>query len=137
MGTFSKTFAVTGGFIAGPKPVIDYLRYFARSYMFSASLSPVVVATVLAGLDVLEQEPERLWHLRQNVAYAAACLNRIGFAVQPETAIIPLHRTGMDGHPPGIAALPRAGHVREFHRVPRGPGLAAALPDQHHGNTHR
>jgi glycine C-acetyltransferase len=90
MGTFSKTFAVTGGFIAGPKSVIDYLRYFARSYMFSASLSPVVVATVLAGLDVLEQEPERLWRLRQNVAYAAACLNRIGFAVRPETAIIPL-----------------------------------------------
>lgn len=90
MGTFSKTFAVTGGFIAGPKPVIDYLRYFARPYMFSASLSPVVVATVLAGLEVLEQEPERLWHLRQNIAYAAACLNRIGFDVHPETAIIPL-----------------------------------------------
>ncbi len=90
MGTFSKTFAVTGGFIAGPKPVIDYLRYFARPYMFSASLSPVVVATVLAGLDVLEQEPERRWHLKQNIAYAAACLNRIGFDVHPETAIIPL-----------------------------------------------
>ena len=90
MGTFSKTFAVTGGFIAGPKPVIYYLRYFARPYMFSASLSPVVVATVLAGLDVLEEEPERLWHLRQNIAYATACLHRIGFDVHPETAIIPL-----------------------------------------------
>lgn len=91
MGTFSKTFAVTGGFIAGPKPVIDYLRYFARSYMFSASLSPAIVATVLAGLDVLEQEPELRWRLRQNVAYAAARLNSIGFTVRPETAIIPLH----------------------------------------------
>jgi glycine C-acetyltransferase len=90
MGTFSKTFAVTGGFIAGPKPVIDYLRYFARSYMFSASLSPVVVATVLAGLDVLEQEPERRWHLRQNIAYAATCLNRAGFDVHPTTPIVPL-----------------------------------------------
>jgi glycine C-acetyltransferase len=90
MGTFSKTFAVTGGFITGPKAVIDYLRYFARPYMFSASLSPVVVATVLAGLDVLEQEPERLWHLRQNIAYAAACLRSAGFDVHPETAIIPL-----------------------------------------------
>lgn len=90
MGTFSKTFAVTGGFVAGPKPVIDYLRYFARSYMFSASLSPVVVATVLAGLDVLEQEPERRWHLRQNIAYAAMCLTHLGFDVRPETAIIPL-----------------------------------------------
>ena len=90
MGTFSKTFAVTGGFVAGPKAVIDYLRYFARSYMFSASLSPVVVATVLAGLDVLQQEPERRWHLRQNIDYAATCLRRLGFDVHPETAIIPL-----------------------------------------------
>jgi glycine C-acetyltransferase len=90
VGTFSKTFAVTGGFITGPKPVIDYLRYFARPYMFSASLSPVIVATVLAGLDVLAQEPERIWHLRQNIAYTAACLNREGFDVHPQTAIVPL-----------------------------------------------
>lgn len=90
MGTFSKTFAVTGGFVAGPQGVIDYLRYFARSYMFSASLSPVSVATVLAGLDVIAEEPERLWHLRQNVAYAAATLNRLGFCVHPDAAIIPL-----------------------------------------------
>jgi len=97
MGTFSKTFAVTGGFIAGSKPIIDYLRFFARSYMFSASLSPVCVATILAGLDVLEQEPERLWHLRQNVAYAASCLRRLGFDVNPRAAIIPLHvPKGMD-----------------------------------------
>ncbi len=90
MGTFSKTFAVTGGFVAASKPVIDYLRFFARSYMFSASLSPVSIATVLAGLDVLQEEPERMWALRQNVAYAAAGLRRLGFDVQPEAAIIPL-----------------------------------------------
>ncbi|MBP1657751.1 MAG: hypothetical protein H6Q31_2352 [Bacteroidetes bacterium] len=97
MGTFSKTFAVTGGFVAGPKPVIDYLRFFARAYMFSASLSPVSIATVLAALDVIEQEPERLWHLRQNVQYAAARLRQLGFDVHPEAAIIPLRvPEGMD-----------------------------------------
>ncbi len=58
MGTFSKTFATTGGFIASTGPIIEYLRYFARSYMFSASLPPVVAAAVIAGLDVIEQEPE-------------------------------------------------------------------------------
>jgi glycine C-acetyltransferase len=97
VGTFSKTFAITGGFIAGPKRVIDYLRFFARAYMFSASLSPASIATVMAALDVLEQEPERLWRLRQNVAYAAASLRRLGFDVHPEAAIIPLRvPEGMD-----------------------------------------
>ncbi len=90
MGTFSKAFAVSGGFVAAAKPIIDYLRYFARSYMFSASLPPVVIATVLAGLDVMEQEPERLTQLRQNIATATAALRRIGFSSPSQSAIIPL-----------------------------------------------
>ncbi|HWT79430.1 MAG TPA: aminotransferase class I/II-fold pyridoxal phosphate-dependent enzyme, partial [Candidatus Methylomirabilis sp.] len=90
MGTFSKAFAVTGAFVAGPKPVINYLRYFARSYMFSASLPPVVLASVLAGLDVMEREPDRLLRLHRNVALAATGLQRLGFAVHPAAAIIPL-----------------------------------------------
>jgi glycine C-acetyltransferase len=90
MGTFSKTFAVTGAFIAGPQAIISYLRFFARSYMFSASLPPMVLAAVLGGLDVLEAEPGRLVKLRENVAHAAAGLNMIGIPVRPEAAIIPL-----------------------------------------------
>jgi glycine C-acetyltransferase len=90
MGTFSKAFAVTGAFVAASQPIINYLRFFARSYMFSASLPPMVLATVLAGLDVIEREPERLTLLHQNVAYAAAGLHRIGFDVHPDAAIIPL-----------------------------------------------
>lgn len=97
MGTFSKTFAVTGGFIAGTRSVINYLRFFARPYMFSASLSPVTTATVLAGLDVLEAEPWLLSHLRDNVGYAASGLRRLGFNVAPQAAIIPLRAPhGMD-----------------------------------------
>lgn len=90
MGTFSKAFAVAGAFVAGPQPIISYLRYFARSYMFSASLPPMVLAAVLGGLEVLEAEPERLVRLRDNVARAAAGLNAISIPVRPEAAIIPL-----------------------------------------------
>ncbi len=90
MGTFSKVFAVTGGFVAASKPIIDYLRYFARSYMFSASLPPVVIASVIAGLDVIEKEPQLLTALRENVRYTTDGLHKIGFEVHPQAAIIPL-----------------------------------------------
>lgn len=90
MGTFSKSFAVTGGFVASSKPVIDYLRFFARSYMFSASISPVTIASVIAGMDLLENDPSILSSLKSNVKYASNLLNRIGFKVSAETPIIPL-----------------------------------------------
>lgn len=90
MGTFSKAFASTGGFIASSKPIIDYLRFFARSYMFSASLPPVVIATVLAGLDVIEREPGRIVRLRENLRHAVSGLNDMGFDVHPAAPIIPL-----------------------------------------------
>ncbi|HUL43310.1 MAG TPA: aminotransferase class I/II-fold pyridoxal phosphate-dependent enzyme [Bacteroidota bacterium] len=90
MGTFSKVFAATGGFVAASKPIIDYLRYFARSYMFSASLPPAVIATVLGGLDVIEREPGLRQRLHENVNYAVQGLRSIGIEVRPEAAIIPL-----------------------------------------------
>ena len=90
MGTFSKTFAVTGGFVAAARPLVDYLRFFSRSYMFSASLPPPVVASVLAGLDVLECEPDRVEQLHRNVAYAAETFRNLGFEVGGETPILPL-----------------------------------------------
>lgn len=90
MGTFSKAFAVTGGFVAASKPIIDYLRFFARPYMFSASLPPMVVATVLACLDTIDREPEIVERLRENVRYAATGLQKLRFAAHPQAAIIPL-----------------------------------------------
>jgi 8-amino-7-oxononanoate synthase len=57
MGTFSKSFASLGGFIAGPKSVMDYLRHHARAMIFSASMTPSSVAAALASLDVIESEP--------------------------------------------------------------------------------
>lgn len=108
MGTFSKAFTATGGFVAASKAIVDYLRYFARSYMFSASLPPATAATVLAGLDVLEQEPERLAHLHENVAYAAEHLRAMGLATPSQSAILPLRvPRGMD-----IRKASRAFHER-------------------------
>jgi glycine C-acetyltransferase len=90
MGTFSKTFAVTGGFITSSKSIINYLRFFARSYMFSASLPPAVVAAVLAGLDVIKNEPELLAALNDNIVYTKNALNQLGLNINSNTSIIPI-----------------------------------------------
>ena len=90
MGTFSKSFAVAGGFVAGSKELINYLRFFARSHMFSASLPPTVIASVLAGLDVLENDTELLQQLWSNIDYAINKLKEIGINVKSESPIIAL-----------------------------------------------
>lgn len=90
MGTFSKTFAVTGGFLAGSYEAINFLRYFARSHMFSAALPPMTLAAVLAGLDLIEKEPELRRRLMANVAYARDQLKQFGFAASSGGAIIAL-----------------------------------------------
>lgn len=90
MGTFSKSFAMTGGFVAASKPIINYMRFFARSYMFSASMPPIVIASVLAGLEVMENEPELFSKLNENIYYAINGLNRLGFNIESDSAIIPL-----------------------------------------------
>ena len=97
MGTFSKAFGVVGGFLAASQDVVDYLRFFARSYFFSASLPPVVVASVLGCLEVLEQQPEHRLRLQGNVRYLARRLRQLGFSVDSSSPIIPLLApAGMD-----------------------------------------
>jgi glycine C-acetyltransferase len=91
MGTFSKTFGVVGGFVCSTKPVIDYLRFFARSYMFSASLPPMVISAVLAGLDVIETEPGLRERLMKNVKYALKGIKSLGINAETQSAIIALH----------------------------------------------
>jgi glycine C-acetyltransferase len=90
MGTFSKIFAVTGGFVAGKRDVINYMRLLSRPYMFSASLPPPVVGSVLAGLDFLRDHPERVKQLHENVAYLVDGLRAAGFETDVHTAIIPI-----------------------------------------------
>ncbi len=90
MGTFSKVFSVTGGFVAASKPIISYLRFFARSHMFSASISPMVAAAVLAGFDVLEFEPERVERLRSKLRYFRSELRKIGIDADLSSPIFAL-----------------------------------------------
>ncbi len=91
IGTFSKSFASIGGFVAGPESVIHYLRHHARSLMFSASMPPSAVATVLAALDIVESEPdrrERLWQITHRMMEG---FKSLGFDIGPtETPIIPI-----------------------------------------------
>ena len=90
MGTFSKVFGTCGGFITGSASLIEYLRFHARSYIFSASIPPPVAATVLAGLDVMENEPWLREQLLDNVQYAIKKLEPFGFHSPPQAAIITL-----------------------------------------------
>lgn len=83
MGTFSKSFASIGGFLAGSPDVLDYVRHKARSFIFSAAMPPASVATVLACLDVLEQEPERVKRLQENVAFMKKGFEEIGITILP------------------------------------------------------
>jgi 8-amino-7-oxononanoate synthase len=92
MGTFSKSLASIGGFIAADKKVIEYLKHHARSLMFSASISPAAAASALAALKVLKNEPERLEKLWQNTNYTLEAFKDAGFDVGPtESPIIPIY----------------------------------------------
>ncbi len=91
MGTFSKALAATGGFVASTEEVVSYIRHYARSYIFSASITPSVVGTVLAALEVMEEEPELRERLWDNICYMHDNLKRLGYNVfpsPPESAII-------------------------------------------------
>jgi len=91
MGTFSKSFASLGGFIAGGKKVISYIKHHARALIFSASITPASVATVLASLDVFETEPERREKLWQITKKMKSGFQAMGYDTGPtETPIIPV-----------------------------------------------
>jgi 8-amino-7-oxononanoate synthase len=91
MGTFSKSFASLGGFVAGNRMVISYIKHFARALIFSASITPASVATVLATLDIIETEPERRTRLWQITDKMKTSLRAMGYDTGPsQTPIIPL-----------------------------------------------
>lgn len=90
VGTFSKAFAVTGGFITGSKDLIYYLRFNARSYVFSAALPPLTLAAILSGFEILEEENWRITLLHENVKYLVKHLSKYGFCCEPKAGIIAL-----------------------------------------------
>ncbi|MFN0181986.1 MAG: aminotransferase class I/II-fold pyridoxal phosphate-dependent enzyme [Gemmatimonadales bacterium] len=90
-GTFSKSLASIGGFVAGSKSVINYLRHHSRPLIFTAALPPANTAGVLAALEVMQREPERREQLWVNTRRLAEGFRSLGFEVGPtETPIIPI-----------------------------------------------
>ena len=91
MGTFSKSLASIGGFVAADKDTINFLKHNARSLIFSASIAPANAASVLAALELIQQEPERIDRLWDNTNYAMKLLNEAGFDTgHTQTPIIPI-----------------------------------------------
>lgn len=91
MGTFSKSFASLGGFIATDKEVTNYLRHHSRSYIFTASITPASTAAVNAALDIMIAEPERQQHLWDITNYALEQFRNLGCEIgKTSTPIIPL-----------------------------------------------
>ena len=91
MGTFSKTFASLGGFIAGPERVKNYIKHHSPALIFSASPTPASVASALAALDIVEAEPERITKLIANADKMRAGFTKLGFnVIESRTGIVPI-----------------------------------------------
>ncbi len=91
MGTYSKSLASIGGFIAGEERVVHYIKHFARALIFSASPPPASVAAVSAALDVIDNEPERIEKLWSNTWKIHNGFKALGFEIGPtQTPIIPI-----------------------------------------------
>ena len=97
MGTFSKSLASIGGFIAGDWDTINYLRHSARTYMFSASNTPAATAAAKCALDIIKSEPERIKALWDVTNYALSRFKEEGFEIgDTESPIIPLYIRDME-----------------------------------------
>lgn len=118
VGTFSKSCACLGGFVAGPRVVVDYIKHTSRSVIFSASMTPASVATVLACLDIIEAEPERRTRLWAKVRRMKKGLEELGFDV-------------VDGGSPILSVVIGPDHTTmEFNRLlfEQGVFVNAVLP---------
>jgi 8-amino-7-oxononanoate synthase len=92
MGTFSKSLATIGGFIATSHEIANWLKHNARALIFSASIAPANAAAVIAALELMQEEPERLARLWDNTRFAKKMLDDLGFDTgHSETPIIPIY----------------------------------------------
>ncbi len=91
MGTFSKSLASLGGFVASDEATINYVKHHARSLIFSAGIPPASAATVIKAIDIIQSEPQRILQLWENTNYAKKCLTDAGFNIgNSQTPIIPI-----------------------------------------------
>ena len=92
VGTFSKSLASLGGFVAADKAMINYLKHHSRALIFSASMTPASAASALAAIEIIKTEPERIEKLWQNTHYAMGRLRSAGFELgHTESPIIPIY----------------------------------------------
>jgi 8-amino-7-oxononanoate synthase len=97
MGTFSKSLASIGGFIASDKDTINFLRHTCRTYIFSASNTPAATAAAMEALHIIQQEPERIENLWKVTRYALRRFREEGFEIgETESPIIPLYVHDVD-----------------------------------------
>ncbi|MFE7721993.1 aminotransferase class I/II-fold pyridoxal phosphate-dependent enzyme [Nocardia rhizosphaerihabitans] len=101
LGTMSKTLAGMGGFVVGDEEVIDYLRFYSNSYVFAATIPAGVAAGLIASIDVMEREPERITALWNNIRCLTTYLTDAGFDLErTQSAILPIvvgdERTAME-----------------------------------------
>jgi len=97
MGTFSKSLASIGGFIAADSSIINYLRHHTRTYIFSASCTPAATAAAREALHIIQQEPERIQKLWDVTNYALNRFREAGFEIgDTESPIIPLYVRDVD-----------------------------------------
>lgn len=91
VGTFSKSFASLGGFVAGDEQVIHYIKHHARSLIFSAAIHPAAAAAALAALDLMERDASLRERVQHNANYVRSALQRLGFDVgTSQTPILPI-----------------------------------------------
>ncbi len=92
IGTFSKSLASLGGFVAADRALINYLKHHSRALIFSASMTPASAATTLAAIEIIQSEPERIEKLWQNTHYAMGRLRSAGFELgHTESPILPIY----------------------------------------------
>lgn len=92
VGTFSKSLASLGGFVASDRDMIDYLKHNSRALIFSASMTPASAASALAALEIIRSEPERIEKLWQNTNYAMRQLKQAGFEIgHTQSPILPIY----------------------------------------------
>ena len=97
MGTFSKSLASIGGFIAGDKDTINFIRHNCRTYIFSASNTPAATAAALEALHIIQEDPQRIEHLWDVTNYALQRFREEGFEIgETESPIIPLYVRDID-----------------------------------------
>lgn len=91
VGTFSKSFASLGGFVAGDEQVIHFIKHHARSLIFSAAIHPAAAAAALAALDIMERDASLREQVQRNASYVRSALQRLGFDVgTSQTPILPI-----------------------------------------------